>query len=444
MKKLYLSLALSAILGATFPANATNIQDAQAQLEHKLATTQPLARIKLPSPSQVFPVTSRSGEQPATDLNADRMEFWYYGDLLGNGTNVYYLFLSNMEMFKGNPTAEGQMLRILLIAGEDQNPESPTLPAGTFTCTTDETPETLVAGTFFAEDSNYLDVFYNPDNPASKELYAYNFNITAGSLSISKDNDSMYDINAVLNGEIVNNNDEVIYESPINASYKGESHYFDHNAYTPLGADMNVENVSLSGRVSTGGGWSLAFYNLPLDEDGFIIGAGELMNVELYTEDAEKFTASQLIGEYTGLDMFNSQPSEWPGHFVQGVWYDFYGTYMAIGTNLSTYNDMGDVVLTGLAESGTIKVTGTNDPDVLNVDINVTTKEGNKVTCNWQGRVPDFVEGCEATAGINDIMDNDNTPVKYYNLQGVMIDTPEPGSVVIRVQGSKAQKIIAK
>jgi len=49
-------------------------------------------------------------------------------------------------------------------------------------------------------------------------------------------------------------------------------------------------------------------------------------------------------------------------------------------------------------------------------------------------------------AGINDVtVDNDeNTPVEYYNLQGMRINEPAAGQIVLRRQGSKTTKILVK
>ena len=49
------------------------------------------------------------------------------------------------------------------------------------------------------------------------------------------------------------------------------------------------------------------------------------------------------------------------------------------------------------------------------------------------------------SSGIDDILDDaDNTPVEYFNLQGVRIANPAPGQVVIRRQGSVVSKVLVK
>ncbi len=49
------------------------------------------------------------------------------------------------------------------------------------------------------------------------------------------------------------------------------------------------------------------------------------------------------------------------------------------------------------------------------------------------------------SSAIEDVIDNDdNAPVEYYNLQGVRINEPAAGQVVIRRQGSKVSKIVVR
>lgn len=47
-------------------------------------------------------------------------------------------------------------------------------------------------------------------------------------------------------------------------------------------------------------------------------------------------------------------------------------------------------------------------------------------------------------SGVNDIVvDNENAPVVYYNLQGVQISNPEAGQLVIKKQGNNVTKVLA-
>ncbi|MDE5656001.1 MAG: hypothetical protein K2I19_02855 [Muribaculaceae bacterium] len=47
-------------------------------------------------------------------------------------------------------------------------------------------------------------------------------------------------------------------------------------------------------------------------------------------------------------------------------------------------------------------------------------------------------------AGVSDIIGVESAEAEYYSLQGVRIDSPRPGEVVIRRIGGKAEKIIVR
>ncbi|MDE5554682.1 MAG: hypothetical protein K2J10_05805, partial [Muribaculaceae bacterium] len=48
-------------------------------------------------------------------------------------------------------------------------------------------------------------------------------------------------------------------------------------------------------------------------------------------------------------------------------------------------------------------------------------------------------------AGITNVtVDNENAPVEYYNLQGIRVNQPAAGSIVIMKQGTKTSKFIVR
>lgn len=49
-----------------------------------------------------------------------------------------------------------------------------------------------------------------------------------------------------------------------------------------------------------------------------------------------------------------------------------------------------------------------------------------------------------AQSGIENVVAEENAPVEYYNLQGVRVADPQPGTLVIRRQGSKVSKMIVR
>lgn len=348
------------------------------------------------------PITgTRSAELPDTVLKGDRAEFWYYGDLLENGCGVYFLFISNMEMKRSVPLEPGQMLRVLIVGDLSEDAANPVLPTGTFNYF-DEEEELPAKGSLVGADSDYLDVFVDPDNPESGDLYGYIFSLTSGSLTIAKEN-GVYTVSGSFHGEITDEEtDELLLGRDITASYSGTPVFVDKDAYDPIEKDTVLNIPNLSGRYMDGGEWSMAFYSVELDEDGFIIGAGDLFNVEACTkyDDPDVMNFDNLVGTYSGGDLFAGIS---PYQYGYGVWYDFYGMHIAIGTNLTTYDKNANVDKTGLATSGTMKVSKVSEK-VYHFDFDFTTPEGKKLTGSWEGDPSGLIQDQSSLAGVKDIV----------------------------------------
>ena len=220
-----------------------------------------------------------------------------------------------------------------------------------------------MAGTFVAIDSDFLDAFPDPDDPESG-LVAYIWKINAGSVSITINNDiyenqgtaDYYVIKSDgLHGDIISSQTgEVLESRDLSATYLGNLYFNDPNAYTPLGGDVVLDIPNLSGRYMDGGGWTLTFYGVELDPDGFIIGPGDLFNVELITDDPGHMDPELLQGTFTPCDLLVEQV---PGCFGQGVWMEFWGMWMSLGTSLNVYNENLEVERVGLAVEGEIVIT---------------------------------------------------------------------------------------
>lgn len=69
-------------------------------------------------------------------------------------------------------------------------------------------------------------------------------------------------------------------------------------------------------------------------------------------------------------------------------------------------------------------------------------------TLYWGGlNQPAVIDFTLAGAGVEDIIgdvDNSNAPVEYFNLQGIRVNEPAAGSLVIRRQGTEVSKILVK
>ncbi|MDE5795781.1 MAG: hypothetical protein K2H75_01600 [Muribaculaceae bacterium] len=369
------ALAMSITSMAAAPVSPTSFCGAWKNVPAPAKVT--LEDVKLPSVAQAL--RTRSIDEPETNCVATEASFYYYGDILENGTGGYYLFLSSAGINNGNPTHEGQMVRIFFI-GEQTDSANPVLPTGVYTVNDDFT-----AGTISASDSEYMDVFPHPDEPSS--LVGYIYTPTVGTLTI-ENSDEGYSINFTMEGVLYNSDYEPIDEQTCTASYNGEVPYVDINGYTPIDGDIVMDIPNASGRYSDGD-FSIAFYSDDmLDEDGFIVAAGQLFNVELFTEDHAPMNLDNLVGEYSPTDVFSG--GMLPAHYMQGVWYEiFSGYYVALGTALTIYEEDGSTKV-ALAMERTITVTKNSENDYTIV-FDLISAEGNKLTGEWSGNLGEYI-----------------------------------------------------
>lgn len=175
----------------------------------------------------------------------------------------------------------------------------------------------------------------------------------------------------------------------IHLTYNGTVEYDnqDPKAYQMLSEDVNVDVTGMGGRYEADaeggfGMYTMALFNTPLDEYGYVIGAGEVVNLTLVTEYSEHMDISTIAGEYEIADVING-PYE-PGKFLSGTLYDYYGYLIPMGTNLSFYDENGYAINKyGFATGGTITVTveGNNVTFVGDVE----TENGKHFTFNYTG-----------------------------------------------------------
>ncbi len=381
MKKFYL-LAIAAAIFTTTSAATHSIEMLHDGWKNTIRSARSATDFKLKQLPSWNPNNTRSAEEPQLSFTATNAEFYYMGDLLGNGTGVYQLFLANMPIDKGLPTAPGQMARLEII-GNITDKNNPELCTGTFNVTplTDEIPP---AGSIIADDSDILDVFIHPEDP-SAGLVAYSFTPSEGTLTIDKEGDA-YTISYNITANLIDTDtDEIILTQNSECSYTGECHYTDLYAYTPFEGDLEFSDLKASGRYTEGGDYSITFYTPGLlDEDGWIVAAGYTLNAELFVEDVAPMNLDDLVQTFTPNDVFANGPV--PGTFGQGVWYDMFGgMYAAILTAVTEYDDSGNTVRVALAKEGTI--TGSKIGDNYKISFDLTSAEGNKITAEYIGNL---------------------------------------------------------
>lgn len=267
------------------------------------------------------------------------------------------------------------------------------LPVGTFVFAT-----TNEAGTFNPDYTSLMDVFPHPEDPEGG-LVAYSYTPVDGTVEISRDESGAYVIGVEYTGVLLDENGNELDRALCKASYEGEVPFVDIFAYTPLEGDVELNIPNLSGRY-VDGDYTLTFYSVELDEDGWLIGGGDLFNTELFTENVAPMNTDDLEGTYTPVDVFGEGMI--PGRFMQGVWYDMFGgMYAAIGTALTVYDENVNPTNVGLAMDGTITVTKVGNEHLFVFDL--VTAEGNKMTGSWQGVVADYVADFSEPSGIGSV-----------------------------------------
>lgn len=443
MKKHYTfcaALFCAVAANAAVPVSGSvNIQDWRALPPQQTSVSASLKALPKLAPS-------RSAENPMTEFTADEANFYCYGDVLENGTDAVYLFLSNAGISKGDPLHEGQMARILLVAPPQEEGHEPVLPTGTFTCAT-----TGEAGTFLAGNTDIMDIFPYPDDP-SQGLVAYNYKPVDGTVTVSENEGGGYTVVMECTGALIDGDGNEVDRSACKVEYTGEVPYDDIFGYIPVDGDLELDIPNLSGRYSDGD-YTLTFYSVELDSDGFIIGPGQLFNTELFVENVSPMNTDDLEGIYTPIDAFNEGTA--PGRFMQGVWYDIFGGYYAaIGTALSVYDEYLNVSNVALAMDGTVTVTKVGDEHKFEFDL--ITAEGNKLTGSWQGVVADFVtdfsepnavDGIEAESAIRGGRGCVEAPsgARVFTLAGTEAGmTDLPAGVYVVKSGATVKKVVVR
>lgn len=395
MKKLY-SITLAAIVAAGTCANAANPMPQTKKSDGLFG----VSSIKAAKYEAKNPMLRAFGDATQT-FTATSAQMWYYGDLAGNGTDSYYLFLSTNGITSGGiPEGPGEMVRIQLVSPFAETPTDG-FAAGEYTI---GSTQEFAPMTYIPSATEYIDAFWNPELEEGESLVGYQYTVTGGTVTVEKEG-STYAISTDLEFAIEIETEEGVetVATTVNCSYKGEIEFVDPYAYIPLPTkDFQLKLDHISGRY-TEGNYSVAFYSDGLlDADGWIVNSGQLLNVELLVEKTIPADYDAVTGEFTYTDFYASAYP--PQTFVGGCWYNIFGSYYAaVGTALSLYDSTGNVTNVGLSSGGTINVEKVSG-DFYKFDFDFDTPEGGKITGHWEG---DFVAGItdftDDGSGISDI-----------------------------------------
>lgn len=406
------------------------------------------ANVGTPRQEVMNTVIQHSPESPETSLTATKAQFYYYPNYYGDGTSCYQVVMTNCEsgFSEGGqgtlPNGPGQLLCVFLCGPQSADKNNPEVPVGEYTFA--ETPS---AFTFSSDFSHWVDAFTDSDG----SLKGWQMPPVGGTISITKEN-GVYSVVANITVK-PNDGDEI----QCSATYNGEINKPGPMPGLPS-ADYSLTIPNLSGiYYASEGVFNLSFYGCQLDENGFIIGRGDLTNVMIvYRGNGDLLNA--LVGEHTCVPYLESQNSQ-DGNYLGGYLYAITSDFvLPMGTYNAIYNDYGQIEACGLAAGGTINVAPIGDikDGNLKFDFNLTTEQGGKMTGSWSGNVYGKIEGLEP-AGVEDITD-DNQPImglsgcivapsdaQIFTISGTVSgrDNLQPGIYVVRHNGN-VKKVIVK
>lgn len=429
MRKLYSILTLFILL-ASASASARIPERAAAILQQRAA----LAQTPRDIPSAPIASAPISGKLDNLAFNA--AEIWYMGpyeaeDLFGDVTTIgsYFLILSTggIDNHGELRDKEGTLVSIMFYA---DLPESSTveIPVGEYT-----------PGEWLEENVGQFDCVFSSvsivttdaaGEPSTEELM-----ISDGEFSIAKAG-SEYKFTLDL---VAVDDDEQAYALKGSYTCVPQTRNADPSRCDLLPAgDYKLEIPSMrSSYNSKTKLLTINFYGTPMsgaDRPGaatFPDGAGHffstLLCIPSYPADvAGTHECAPITGPYVD------------GAMMSGLWVYNNGIGYSDGTYLAVYDDRLNASY-AFASQGSITITPGEDK-AYRFDIDITSPEGAKVTGSWYGLLNGTPMGTDAIPTIG--TDAADAPVEYFNLQGIRIDSPRAGELVVRRCGSQCSKVI--
>lgn len=396
-------------------------------------------------------VKSRSVDSPETEFTGTKARFYYYHDYYKDGkTACYQLIFTNCEdgFSSGGtlPAGEGQLICAYLCGPQSEDPNNPVLPAGKYEFT--KTPGEMY--TFGARYSHYVDAFMYEGSLAGWQLPP-----VGGTIEITEE-DGIYDVVANITAAEVDEETDEEISVDVTATYKGRITV--PGPLPDLPGDEYVMTIPEMGGMydSSQNVFALTFWGCELDNDGFIVGRGDLLSVYIYYKGETPL--ADLPGEYEFVDYLDH--SSWANdHFLGGYLYKISSDFVIpFGTYCAVYNDGGGIEACGLSIGGTITVTSTgngNDGN-LKFDFDLVAKNGVKMLGSWEGNVIGLITGLETT-GIDEIV-NDNVVIsgnegyisapadaKVFTTSGMVVgkENLSAGIYIVNHNG-KAVKVVVK
>lgn len=349
-------------------------------------------------------VTMKSGEvkeypcNDVKDVTFSNSDNSYYADVAATNTyNLYYgavseqlaaytLHLCDGKLSKGGlPTEINKHdIRLTVFAKSSQNPAGAALPGGTYKLVN----STGKAGVY-GKQSVYIET--NKVN-ADGQVDGFLDSLATCNLNVERRTDGTYKL--LVEGKLRDH-------GKVRFAYDGKLEFVNKDpaaGYQTITEDVNFVPRTMSGRYvkanDTYCDYTITFLNCDTDDEGFIVGAGEYLNLVLLTEYKVPMDINTIVGTYDVVMPVAGAVYE-KGKYVGGTMFKRGGTTYPVGSYYKEFDGQGGEAF-GLFNGGTITVTQNNGD--ITFKGNWKTPEGKTVKMEYTGNVSKIIDQSQQQA----------------------------------------------
>ena len=349
-------------------------------------------------------VTMKSGEvkeypcNDVKDVTFSNSDNSYYADVAVTNTyNLYYgavseqlaaytLHLCDGKLSKGGlPTEINKHdIRLTVLAKPSQNPAGAALPSGTYKLVN----STEKAGVY-GKQSVYIET--NKVN-ADGQVDGFLDSLATCNLNVERRTDGTYKL--LVEGKLRDH-------GKVRFAYDGKLEFVNKDpaaGYQTITEDVNFVPRTMSGRyvkaTDTYCDYTITFLNCDTDDEGFIVGAGEYLNLVLLTEHKVPMDINTIVGTYDVVMPVAGAVYE-KGKYVGGTMFKRGGTTYPVGSYYKEFDGQGGEAF-GLFNGGTITVTQNNGD--ITFKGNWKTPEGKTVKMEYTGNVSKIIDQSQQQA----------------------------------------------
>lgn len=312
----------------------------------------------------------------------------YYGSV-SDELAAYTLHLCDGKLSKGGlPTEINKHdIRVTILAKPSLNPNSAALTSGNYTLV-DNTDEAGV----YHKQSVYIET--NKMN-ANGQVDGFLDSLTVCNLKVEQRPNGTY--NLLLEGELKEH-------GKIRFTYDGKLDFVNKDpdtGYQSITENVDFKPKNMSGRyvraTDSYCDYSITFLNCETDAEGFIVGAGEYLNLVLLTEYKVPMDINTIVGTYSVVMPVTGAVYE-QGKFIGGTMFKRGNTTYPVGSYYKEFDGQGGEAF-GLFNGGTITVTQNNGD--ITFKGNWTTPEGKNVKMDYTANVSNIIDQSQQQTSAN-------------------------------------------